>query len=268
MIAENHISDTTKTLIQSLDRGLQLLEILSQAKEPMGLPELAEILDVDRSTIHRMMATLLQRGFVHQDIVTKKYSIGYKVVEISRRAIDSYSLRLASKPFIKSLVEATNESVNLAVLAGKDAVCIDHESSPSPLAVTNDIGSVFIPQATALGKTFLAFLPDEVRKEIIAGIKFEAYTPRTIVHPQALENNVYQIRQQYYALDDEERYIGVRCMAAPIFDYRKKIIAAIGISGPTTRVTLEKVDVLARDVKRTAFEISVQMGYPPTSPYP
>jgi IclR family transcriptional regulator, KDG regulon repressor len=267
MITDINLTDAPKTLIQSLDRGLQLLEILSYSAEPLGLPELADQLDVDRSTIHRLMATLLQRGFVNQDLVTKKYTIGYKVVELSRRAIDSFSLRVACKPFMKLLVEETHESVNLAVLAGKDAICIDHESSPSPLAVTNDIGSVFHLQATALGKTFLAFLPDEARKELLAGIRFEAYTPRTIINLQALENNLQQIRQQYFALDDEERYIGVRCLAAPIFDYRKKIIAGIGISGPTTRVTLEKVGELSILVKKVAFEISVQMGYPPTDPF-
>jgi len=255
--------ETNKTLIQSLDRGLELLEIISKSQDPMGLPELAEILEVDRSTVHRLSATLLQRGYVNQDPVTKRYTIGYKVVELSRRAIDGFSLRISSKPIMKDLVNETGESVNLAVLTDKDIVCIDHESSPSPLAVTNDVGSVFLPQATALGKAILAFMSDELRKSIINIIDFEAYTPRTIINRQMLENNILLIRQQYYALDDEERYIGVRCLAAPIFDYRRKVIGAIGISGPTIRLSLEKVENLASLVKKAAFDISIQMGYPP-----
>lgn len=268
MTIELNSTETTKGIIQSLDRGLELLELISKSQEASGLPELAEALGVERSTVHRLLATLLQRGYVNQDSVTKHYTIGYKVVELSRRAIDGYSLRISGKSAIKNLVKETGESANLAVLAGKDVVCIDHESSPSPLAVTNDIGSIFVLQSTSLGKAILAFLPDEIRNSLISGIKYQAFTPRTIINQQMLENNILLIRQQYYALDDEERHIGVRCLAAPIFDYRNKVIGAIGITAPTVRLPLEKVDAVSRLVKKAAFEVSVQMGYPPTTLYP
>ncbi|MGI6250390.1 MAG: IclR family transcriptional regulator [Anaerolineaceae bacterium] len=268
MASELTNQETSTTLIQSLDRGLELLEIISKSQEPLGLPELAQSLEVDRSTVFRLLGTLLLRGYVIQDQQTKRYSIGYKVVEISRRAIDRNSLRMISKPYLKDLVNETNESVNLVVLTGREIVCIDQESCPSPLAVTNDIGATFLPHATALGKAVLAFAPDEIRKSIIDTIVFESYTPRTIVNMQVLENSILSIRQQFFALDDEERYIGVRCLAAPIFDYRNKVIGAVGISGPTIRFSLEKVDSLARIIRSAALKISIQMGFSSELNYP
>lgn len=259
--------NNNRTTIQSLDRGLALLEILSQSKDALGLPELATELEVDRSTIHRLLATLLARGFVVQDPISRKYTIGLKIIELSRRTIDGYNLRAASKPFIRYLVAETGESANLAVLSGKHAVCIDHETSPSPLAVTNDIGAVFKFHATALGKVILAFQPEENRKMLLEGYDYEIFTPRTITSDVMLENQLEKIHEKRYSLDDEERYLGVRCIAAPIFDYSEKIVAGIGIAAPTTRVTLESIEPLIKVVRKTAFDISVQLGYSPNNPH-
>lgn len=268
MNSKNQDVESSQLIIQSLDRGLQLLEFLSQAKEPVGLPELAEMLEVNRSTAHRLLGTLISRSFVSQDPFTKRYSVGLKIIELSRRAIDSYDLRVVCKPFLIELVNETGESANLAILSGNYAVCIDHQTSPSPLAVTNDIGVAFVLYATAIGKAILAFLPDKKKQDLISSTKFESFTPRTITSELVLENNLKEIQKKYYSIDDEERYFGVRCIAAPIFDYRERMIAAVGISGPTTRVSLDKLESLIRIVKQTAFNISLQMGFPPSNTYP
>jgi IclR family transcriptional regulator, KDG regulon repressor len=268
MESRHQNGESGQFIIQSLDRGLELLEFISQSKEAIGLPELAEMLGVNRSTAHRLLGTLISRNFVAQDPVTKKYSVGLKIIELSRQSIDGYSLRTICKPFISELVRETGESANLAVISGKYAVCIDHETSPSPLAVTNNIGVPFVLYATALGKAILAFLPEKKMQALISSIDFQSFTPRTISNSPVLETQIKEIQKKYYSLDDEERYLGVRCIAAPIFDHREKMVAAIGISGPTTRVTLDKLDVLIRNVKNTAFDISVQMGYPPSNAFP
>ncbi len=260
MVSDATQVETQKGFIQSLDRGLQLLETLSLSKEPMGLPELSEVLDVDRSTVYRLLSTLLQRGYVSQDPVSKRYTLGSKVVELGRRAIDGYSLRSASKPYLKALMLETGESVNLVVLSSGKIISIDHEPSPSPLAVTDDIGSIFNPYATASGKAILAHLPESEAKSILVEIKFEAFTARTITGLPALQNHFEQVREKGYAVDDEERYIGVRCIAAPIFDYRNKVVAAVGISGPTTRITLSSVASLSSLVIKAARSISKDLG--------
>lgn len=255
------ISREQKSLIQSLDRGLQLLEIISLASEPMGLPELADLLEVDRSTVHRLLGTLQQRNYVFQDSQSKRYSLGMRVIELSRRALDSINFRAIAKPYLKSLSKETGESTNLFILTNDHAVCVDYEASPSPLAVSNDIGIIYIMHATAGGKVLLAFMPEQLSLKIIKGSSLESFTPRTITDPNSLQMHLLQIREQGFALDDEERYIGVRCIAAPIFDHTRKVIAGISMSGPASRVTLERVHVLSKFVVQTADDISAALGY-------
>jgi DNA-binding IclR family transcriptional regulator len=247
--------------VQSLDRGLQLMEILSQADEPSGLGELSDLLSVDRSTVHRLLATLMHRGYVQQDPDSKRYTLGLKVVELSRLAIDRVSLRAVAKPHLKQLVRQTGESVNLAVMASLHCICLDHEPSPSALAVTNDIGGVFAPHATAAGKVLLASLPEERQQQVLLSEPLVGFTPRTITDVSALQRHLQIVRQQGYAVDDEERYLGVRCLAAPIYDHRGKVVAAVSVAGPATRVRLGSVPALAELVVSAAQGVSHEIGY-------
>jgi IclR family transcriptional regulator, KDG regulon repressor len=255
------ILNDQKSLIQSLDRGLQLLEIISQAKEPMGLPELAVILDVDRSTVHRLLGTLHQRNYVVQDPQSKRYFLGLKVVELSRRALDAINFRALAKPYLKRLSIETGESTNLFILANNHAVCVDYEASSSPLAVTNDTGIVYIMHATAGGKVLLAFMPESTQQKIINSSPLIAFTPRTITDLNVMRMHLQQIREQGFALDDEEHYVGVRCIAAPIFDHTSKVSAGISVSGPASRVTLDRIPELARYVIQAANDISSELGF-------
>jgi len=241
------------------------LEIISQAKEPMGLPELAKILIVDRSTVHRLLGTLLKRNYVVQDPINKRYSLGLRVIELSRRALDGINFRAIAKPYLKRLSKETGESTNLFILTNNHAICIDYEASPSPLAVTNDTGIIYIMHATAGGKALLAFLPEAASQRIIMSAPLSALTPRTITDVNALQIHLQQVRAQGYALDDEERYMGVRCIAAPIFDHTRKVIAGISMSGPASRVTLDKVPELSKFVIRVANDISSELGYTGTN---
>jgi len=254
-------SEPRGSYVQSLDRGLYLLELLGLAEEPAGLPELSEALGVDRSTVHRLLSTLLWRGYVQQDPGSKRYWLGLKVVELSRLAIDRLSLRSVTKPYLKRLARETGESANLAVMSDGHALCLDHEPCPLALAVTNDIGMVFVLHATAAGKVLLAAVPEAQQKDLLETEPLSAYTPRTMTDLPTLQMHLQLVQQQGYALDDEERYVGVRCLAGPLRDHRGKVVAAVSISGPTTRVTLDRVPALAELVVRIAADISVEMGY-------
>lgn len=248
--------------IQSLDRGLQLLEYISQAGRPLSLVDLEGVLEVDRSTVHRLLSTLVERGYVAQDPDSKRYSLGLKVVQLSRYAIDSIPLRKIAKAYMEELKLASGESVNLAVIANDQVVCVDHEPSDSALAVTNDIGAIFVPHATSAGKTLLAFQPEEQRMAMLGPGELKAFTPRTIIDINTLTLHLQQVRQQGYAVDDEERYLGVRCIAAPIFDHRGKVIASISVSGPNIRLTYERLPGIIRLAKECADAISAALGSP------
>jgi IclR family KDG regulon transcriptional repressor len=261
MVARAAPSELRASTVQSLDRGLQLLELLSLADEPQGLPEMADVLEVDRSTVHRLLATLLQRGFVQQDPESRRYVMGLKMVELSRRAIDRLSPRLVSKPYLKQLVQQTGESANLAILAGGQAICIEHEPSPSALAVTNEIGAVFALHATACGKVLIAALPPDEQRELVEADLDSGFTPRTITDLAALQVHLQHVQQQGYAVDDEERYIGARCVAAPVRGLSGKVVAAISLSGPAMRMTLDMIPLVSRQVMHIASAISAELGH-------
>jgi len=228
----------------------------------MGLPELANILNVDRSTIHRLLGTLLQRNYVAQDAENKRYSVGFKVIELSRSALDGYSIRAKAKPFLRKLTQETGESTNLCVPASNHAVCIDFEASPSPLAVSNDIGIEFLYHATSAGKVLLAYMAEDKLEAILKNYIFTGFTPRTITTRERMQNEIEMIREKGYAVDDEEHYIGVRCIAAPIRNYSNKVKAAISCSGPTSRITLAKLPEIASIVVRIANDISHSLAIP------
>lgn len=258
-----NFSEAQRGYIQSLDRGLQLLEILSQAEESMGLPELARLLDVDRSTVHRLLSTLQQRNYVVQEATTKRYHLGLKVIELSRRVVESINLRSISKPYLKRLVQETGESANLCVLASKHAICIDQETTSSPLAVTNDIGTPFLLHATAGGKVLLAYQSEYIQRLLLDEVAFTQFTPRSITDKQSFLAHLQRVREQGYAIDDEEHYLGVRCIAAPVFDFTDKVVAGITVSGPTVRVTLDRTPELAQIVIRAARDLSCDLGWQP-----
>lgn len=247
--------------VQSLDRGLQLLELLGAAHEPMSLGDLAELVQVDRSTAHRLLGTLGQRGFIGQDARTKRYSLGLKIVELGRHALDGLSLRTVARSYLKELARESGESANLIVRAGGQAVCVELEPSPSILSVTNEIGAVFAPHATAAGKVLLAHATEADRLAWLGAAARPAFTPRTLSDLAALTSHLQQVMRQGFAVDDEESHLGVRCVAAPIRDNRGAVAAALSLSGPAMRVTLERLPTLTALVVKTARAISTALGY-------
>jgi DNA-binding IclR family transcriptional regulator len=248
--------------VQALDRGLQLLDLLGTTTEAMSLADLAEEIEVDRSTAHRLLATLVQRGYVRQEPRTKHYRLGLKLVHLGRRALEELTLRAVAQRYLKALVRASGETANLVVRAGGQATSVDLEPSPSILSVTSEIGTAFSPHATAAGKVLMAFLPEAEQLEWLGRLRLEGFTPRTLTSIDALLAQLKTVAGQGYAVDDEESHLGVRCVAAPIRDNSGQVVAAVSASGPAMRVPLERVPALAALVRKTAQDISAALGCP------
>ncbi len=232
-----------------------MLELLALAENGIGITELAEQLDVDKSSASRMMQTLASYGFAEQDPDTRRYRLGPKIVTLSRYLLTRMPLRDQAKPFLRRLVDRTGEGAHLAILAQGGALYIDQVESPATLRATTGVGTVAPLHCTALGKVLLAFgngtLPEEL----------PAFTPRTITDPQTLRIHMEQTRRQGYAVDDEEYEYGVRCVAAPVYDYRGKMVGAIGISGPAGRVSLQRIPELAAITTEIARELSDRLSF-------
>jgi IclR family transcriptional regulator, KDG regulon repressor len=247
--------------VQSLSRGLEIMAMLAEAEHPLGATELAQTLGVDKSTAFRLLSTLANHGYAVQDDDTHRYRAGLRLVQLSRRILDRTELRKVAKPWVRRLQQLTGESVHLAVLAGGCAVYIDKEDTGAGLNVNTEIGRQAPLHCSAIGKALVAELPEEQLRLALPEEAMTRYTPRTITSMRELLLHLESTRDRGYALDDEEFEPGVRCIAACIKGYRGHIEAAVGISGPGVRVTLERVPTLAAIVTETAGEVSRLFGY-------
>ena len=247
--------------IQSLARGLDILTILAESDRSMGVTEIAQALNVDKSTAFRLLSTLVNRGFVIQDLDNRRYRPDLRIVELSRRVLDRIELRSIAKSWLKRLQRLTGESAHLAVLADGRAVYIDQEESNAALSVNAEIGRQAPAHCTAIGKSLIANMTQEDLIRFLGTEGLTRYTPRTITTTRELIPHLESVRERGFAVDDEEFDVGVRCLAAPIYDYRGKVIASVGISGPSSRMTHEHISELGAVVMETAQEISRLIGH-------
>lgn len=241
--------------VRSLARGLSILRKLAENPNGFSVTEIASDFDVDKSSASRILQTLANYGFAEKDQVTQRYVLGPQIVRLSRLALTRMPLRETSKPFLHRLVEESGECAHLAILAQGKALYIDQVDSPNALSVTSDVGTLSPLHCTALGKVLLAFgnapLPE----------RLETYTVRTITDPNTLQYHLDTIRHQGYAVDDEEHHLGVRCIAIPVYDFRDRCVAAIGISGPTSRMTLEELPALVEKTTRIGEALNKRLGF-------
>lgn len=231
-------------LLQSLTRGLEALDYLHDKGDAARLTDVAEALGVEKSNASHILKTLVASGFAEQDTSRRYQTTG----KFRRAASGQHSLeeivacKEAWRPALEKLVAHTGECAHLAVLVETRVWYIDKIDSTLPLKVDHPIGSLSPLHSTALGKTFLAF--GHAHPET----KLAAYTPNTITTRAKLGHEIEAIRQQGYAVDNEEFAQGIRCVARPIFDGEGKMIAAVGISGPTVRIDNARLAELGRIV--------------------
>jgi IclR family KDG regulon transcriptional repressor len=247
--------------INALDRGLEILDILARADRSVGVTELGQMLDVDKSTAYRLVSTLRQRGYVEQDSDSSKYHLGLKTLELSSQLLERLQLNIEAKPFLKEVVRQTNETVHLAVLVDSRAVYVDQEKSNQVITVNTSIGSSAPLYCTATGKVLSAYLHEDAIEQIFAGKELRSYTHRTITLLSELKLHLKQVRQRGYAIDDEEYTEGVRCVAVPIRNHTGEVVATLGISGPSTRVSFDRISMLVKQLESAAGEISTRLGY-------
>jgi IclR family KDG regulon transcriptional repressor len=241
--------------VQTLARGLVILEKLAEAQDGLGITELAEEFGVDKGSMSRLLHTLATYGFAEKDSRSRKYILGPQIVRLSRTMLTRMPLRETAKPYLHQLVDATGECAHLAIVAHGQALYIDQADSPSALRVTTGVGTLAPLYCTALGKVLLAFANAPKPAEL------QRYTLRTITDPVSLERHLEQVHSQGYAIDDEEYNPGVRCIAVPVFDYREQCVAAIGISGPTSRMTLEGMQKLTETVQEIGGALSARLSF-------
>lgn len=248
-------------MIQSLDRGLALLEVVAAEKRDVSLSELAAQFAWDKSTTFRMLTTLMRRGYIDQHSETGKYRLGLKIFDLYYALRMGLDIQKRARPFMAQLALNSRETCHLAVLDGGEMVAIEHVESPERIRACADMDPRAPSHCTALGKVLLAYLPDDQLEEFLRRERLSAYTDKTIANPEMLRSHLTTVREKGYALDDEEYDVGVRCLAVPVYNSEGSVVAAVGISGPAHRIRFEHLDRYIERVKDAGEGISKSMGY-------
>jgi len=241
--------------IQSLDRGLTILETVAKSPGPVSLDELAALLSIDRSSVFRLANTLKRRGFLAYPSNRKDYILGPSIWSLSREYDWGSTLADISRDHLKRLANTLSETAHLAVREGKQALFINHAASNQVLSIAGQTGELVPLYCTAHGKALLCdYDRSELEKFLGAG-PFQRYTSRTITTMNKLASYCAHSKIDGFATDDSEYLEGVRCVAAPIRDAEGVIVGSIGISAPLARFPEEQYAAIAKEVCSTAEEI-------------
>lgn len=254
--------DDSKT-VQSVERALSLIEALADTKEPVSLGDLADKVDLKPSTVHRLLGTLMHRGFVEQDDLSR-YKLAIKLFHIGNTVASATDLREVATPYMRELLESCNETVNLAVLEKGEVVYVDQLESNNIVVVRMfaRVGSRGPAHCTGSGKVLLAGLNEDELSKYLAKAELQRFTSDTITDPAMLAKELRRVKKDGYALDLGERDEGVRCVAAPIKNHEGKAIAAVSVSGPSLRITPSYINnELSPMVREAALHISHKLGY-------
>ncbi len=249
-------------LVRAVDHALQLLSCYTE-KEEMGVTELSKKLGLHKNNVFRILATLEFRGYIEQNKKTEGYRLGPKIFELG--LIFKYQMGLIkhAKPIMEEIVKRHNETVYLGVLRDIYAIYIDNVETTHTVRVVSRVGSQIPAYASAIGKVQLAYLPMDELERLLRDRKLKAYTEKTITDKNLLMEELKKVAEEGYALDNEEFEDDVKCVAAPIRDYTRWVVAGLSISAPAFRMSEEAMPELIETVKWGALQISKSLGYVP-----
>jgi len=253
-------------LIQSVSRALDILEAFTPGEGELGVTELSRRLKLHKNNVFRLLATLETRGYVEQDRESGNYRLGMKTFEVANIFTHHLGLVRQARPALDQLAQATGEAAYLGVLDGPFVVCVDMVDTSQPVRVVSHLGRRLPAHASSLGKAQLAYRSGEEREEMWKRSAPASVTGRTLFDPARLTVELAQVAEREWALEDEELEAGVRALAAPIRDYARRVVGAIGVRGPGFRLSLERLETeIAPRVRAAARDVSRRLGFAVTN---
>jgi DNA-binding IclR family transcriptional regulator len=248
--------------IKSLAKALNILEFLAEGEESAyTLTQLSRQLHLHISTVHRLLVNLVRHGFVEEAPGSRGYQLSFKLLRMGLQVLDRLDFRSVAQPLLQELNQQTKETVQLAILQETWAVSIDVCRSPQPVGLEARLSGVMPLHCTGVGKILLAYQSEDLLIQLAHTRGFARFTPHTITSLANLRKELEQIREQGYALDQEEAVEGLRCVAGPVFDHTGRVIAAFSVAGPAARISPERLPEIARLVRGTSEQISFRLGY-------
>jgi len=252
---------TERHSIQSVDRAVSLLEAIAEAGGECTLTQLSHRTQLNISTCHHLLSTLVARGYVAKVPVRRSYALGARILFLSNACLRQVDLPARAAPFIEKINERTGETVHLAVLQGDAMMKVAKRESRHPVRVdTGTLGKTDAAHATASGKAMLAWLPEDDMHRVLAH-GLTRFTPKTICEWPNLIEALRHVRRNGYAIDDEEYQPGVICIGAPIRDHNGAVVGAISASTPTMRANDEHLTLMRSEVIAAARALSTEFGH-------
>lgn len=246
-------------VLRSVNNALAVLESFSAERPEIGVTELSHALGLGKSTVHRLLTSLAARGYVRKNPDTDRYCLGFKAFEVGSVVAGRGAIRELTAPVLRALMLSTKETVHLGVLDEWEVVYIDKIETDHPLQMYSRIGRRAPLHCTALGKSLAAWEADEWLDRFLRQ-RLRAYTPATLIEPAAVRREFQKIRAARYATDVEEFSVGLRCVAAPVFNRSRKVVASVGIAGPSVRLSSERLPRLVSLVRESAAAASRALG--------
>jgi DNA-binding IclR family transcriptional regulator len=256
------MKDPTDYNVRAVERALQIMECFDDEHPERGISDIAQAVSLHKATAHRIVTTLVNYGYLERVEDGQKYRLGLELPNLGYKVLRRMDLRKEAVPFMKQLVAEWDETCDLSIFDQGEVFYIEIVRGNRALTISAAVGQRLPVHATASGKLFLAYLPEEQLHDIFSRAMV-AFTEKTVISPDELRRQLDEIRRQGYAVDYEEFEHGVCAIAAPIFNRSGKVIAAIGGPSPMSRMTSDRITQMAEAFKEAAKGISNRMGYRP-----
>lgn len=247
-------------MLSSVKKALELLDHFTAERPELSLAEISREVDAHKSSVFRVLTTLKAAGFLEKDPLSGKYRLGLKILDLAGRVWGRHDIRQIATPYMEELARETGEVIHLAVLDGSDLVYLEKKGQGQVLTVATRVGGRNPAYASSMGKILLADLSESELKAILGRGKLKKLTPNTIDEIPKLIEELARIREQGFAVDNEETFQGIRCVGAPIRDAGGKVVAAVSVTVPAQRMDDKRVRELWRLVTNTARMISERVA--------
>ncbi|WP_449279077.1 IclR family transcriptional regulator [Leucobacter sp. GX24907] len=251
----------SRTRSGALESGLDVIEALAQSNTGLGVSDLAAELSMDKGNAHRLLRTLMHRGYVQQDEMTKRYRSSAKLLSVAGSVLRRLDVRAAAEDACDELLELTGESVHVSQMTSGGPVYVLQRKAPFRVSVDTEVGARPPMHATATGKAVLAHVPAAERETWLT-LPLDRFTIRTLTSLDELARDLDAIAERGYAIDDEEYNPGVRCLAAPVFGIDGTVTGCIGVSSPIHRMGLDRVPLAAEQLLTAARKVTERLGGP------
>lgn len=247
--------------VQSAERIFEILEALVQSG-PVTLTELSTRLSLHKSTVHRLLKSLILMGYARQEEESGKYLPTYKVLGLAGMLLSKLDILAVARPHLERLMRQTHETVHFVQRENTHIIYVDKvESDANSIRMVSRIGLRQPMYSTGVGKAILAQMKDSEIREVWKQSEIQPFTPHTIITPEQLMQEIELVRRQGYALDNEENELGVRCIAASVTDFYGRATNAFSISAPVSRMSDERVRELSEYVLQTKRALSQELGF-------